>query len=200
MIIGVTGSLGTGKSTVARMFKKLGAKVLDADKITHEALGKGTTSYRKVVKEFGSGVLGEKGRIERAKLADMAFYNKRALKKLCGIIHPVVLKKIKSSVNATAGSGGAPAVVIDAPLLIETGLHKIADYLVVVKTSMATQLKRAAKKTGLSYSEISGRIRNQMPLSKKMDMADYIIDNEGPKDKTRKMVNKIWEGMKSGGK
>ena len=199
IIIGITGSFGTGKTTAAKVFKALGAVVLDADSMAHEALKKNTTSYKEVVKVFGRSILDGDGRINRAKLAGLAFHNKRNLRKLCDIIHPIVVKKIKRSVIAISNSGNVPAVVIDAPLLIEAGLHEITDYLIVVKTSRATQVKRAMKKTHLSSNEVMKRIRNQISLSKKVRMADYIIDNEGSKNSMKKTIKKIWEGIKSGG-
>ncbi len=199
IIVGITGSLGTGKTTAAKVFKALGALVLDADSMAHEALKKNTTSYKQVVKVFGRSILDGDGRINRAKLAGLAFHNKRNLRKLCDITHPIVVKKIKRSVSAISNSGNVPAVVIDAPLLIEAGLHEITDYLIVVKTSRATQVKRAMKKTRLSSNEVMKRIRNQVSLSKKARMADYIIDNEGSKNSMKKTIKKIWEGIKSGG-
>ena len=199
IIVGITGSLGTGKTTAAKVFKALGALVLDADSMAHEALKKNTTSYKQVVKVFGRSILDGDGRINRAKLAGLAFHNKRNLRKLCDITHPIVVKKIKRSVSAISNSGNVPAVVIDAPLLIEAGLHEITDYLIVVKTSRRTQVKRAMKKTRLSSNEVMKRIRNQISLSKKVRMADYIIDNEGSKNSMKKTIKKIWEGIKSGG-
>ena len=198
IIIGITGGFGTGKTTAAKAFKALGASVLDADKIAHEALKKGTTSYKKVVKKFGRRILNPDGKINRAKLAGLAFCNKRSVKGLCDIVHPVVIKKIKKSIGLLSMSRDVPAVVIDAPLLIESGLHRVTDYLIVVKTSAVTQIARAIKKTRLSRKEAIKRIRSQMPLGRKLRMADYIIDNEGRKDKIKKAVKKIWEGMKSG--
>ena len=198
IVIGITGGLGTGKSTAAKIFKRLGAAVLDADKMAHEALEKDTASYKEVVKVFGKCILGGNGRIDRARLGDLAFRNKKALKRLCDIIHPIVVEKIKKSINMISKSGNTPAVVVDAPLLIEAGLHKITDYLIVVKTTRATQVKRAMKKTALSSGEITRRIRSQISLTEKIRMADYIIDNEGTKKDTEKTIKKIWEGMKSG--
>ena len=198
IVIGITGGLGTGKTTAAKAFEALGAKVLDADKIAHETLKKGAPSYRKVVKGFGGEILDDGGEIRRAGLAGLAFRNKRALKRLCDIVHPVVIKKIKTSISLLSKRKNVPAIVIDAPLLIEAGLHTAADYIVVVKTSRATQVKRAMKKTRLSYAEVMKRIRNQMPLSKKIRMADYIVNNEGSMKNVKKATKKIWEDIKSG--
>ena len=200
IIIGVTGSLGTGKSTVAGIFKRLGAKVLDADKLAHQALEMGTAAYRKVIEEFGRSILETSGRVNRTKLAEAVFVNKISLDKLCKIIHPAVIKKIEKSIKNASRAGNIPAIVIDAPLLIEAGLHNKTDFLIVVKTTSRIQIERAMKKTGLSASEVVRRIKSQMPLSRKLEMADYIIDNEGNKKNLKLTVKKIWEAMKSGRK
>jgi len=198
IIIGVTGGFGTGKSTIAGMFKTFGAEVLDADTIARKTLKKGTISYQRIARMFGSCILDKFGRIDRAKLAQIVFRNRKSLDKLCNIVHPVVIDKISKSIKKISNSRSVPAVVIDAPLLIEAGLHNIADYLIVAKTSQSTQIKRAMKKTGLSAGEIKYRIRNQMPLSKKIMMADFVIDNEGSKSDTQKTVKKMWEELKDG--
>ena len=122
--------------------------------------------------------------------------NKKSLNKLCNIVHPIVVDEIKESIKKISNSRDVPAVVIDAPLLIEAGLHNITDYLIVVKTSRSTQIKRAMKKTSLSTDEIIRRIKNQMPLRKKIQMADYVIDNEGSKSDAKKNIKKIWEEIK----
>ena len=164
IIIGITGGFGTGKTTVAKIFKALGAVVLDADKMAHGTFKKDTTSYKKIVGEFGKYILGKSGRIDRAKLGHFVFCNKKYLYKLCNIVHPMVVGNIKKSISKLRN---VPAVVIDAPLLIEAGLHNITDYLIVVKTPQSTQIKRTRKKTGLSAVEIIRRMKSQIPLSKK---------------------------------
>lgn len=198
VIIGVTGSFATGKTTVAAMFKRLGAKVLDADKITHRLIKKDTAAYKEILKEFGGGILDGSGAIDRAKLAAAVFRDKRPLNKLCGIVHPAVISDMKRSIRDIAENGRAVAVVIDAPLLIEAGMRRMVDVLIVVTTSRKTQLERAKKKTGMDIVEIKMRIRNQLPLNKKAKMADYVIDNEGTESSVKKTVKKIWEEIESG--
>jgi dephospho-CoA kinase len=193
IIIGVTGGLGTGKTTVAGILGTSGAKVLDADKIVHRNLKKGTVSYRKIVGIFGRRILSRSGGIDRGKLSHLVFKNKKSLNKLCSIVHPVVIDEINKSVKKILKSGRVPAVVIDAPLLIESGLHTITDYLIVVKTSRSTQIKRVVRKTGLTASEVVRRIKSQMPLNKKIEMADFVINNEGGKSNTRRIVKDIWK-------
>jgi len=200
IIIGVTGSFGTGKSTVAAMFRKFGVRVLDADKIAHGLMRKNTKTYKKIVKEFGGGILKGSGAIDRSKLADIVFCGRKMLGRLCGIIHPAVISELKKSIKHISKNPRVPAVMIDAPLLIEAGVHKMADVLLVAVVSAKVRMERARKKTGKSDAEIKRRIGNQMPLKKKAKMADYIIDNEGNKDNTRKIVKKIWKEIKGGRK
>lgn len=193
VVVGITGSFGTGKTTVAGCFRKLGLVVLDADNIAHGTYKKGSPSYKKIIKTFGRGILDKAGNIDRTKLADMVFSHKALLDKLCGIVHPAAIREIKRHLRKTKDM---PGIVVDAPLLIEAGLHNIVDYLVVVKTSRAMQIKRAMKRSGLSTEEILKRINCQMPLSKKINMADYVIDNEGSKINTCKAVKTGWEKIK----
>lgn len=193
IIIGVTGSFGTGKTTVAKIFKDFGASVLDADKIAHQALKKDTVAYNRAVREFGKCILRKSGQIDRVKLARLVFRNKKSLNILCNIVHPVVLGRIKESIKKVSNSKKFSLVVIDAPLLIEAGLHNVVDYLIVVKTSRQTQIKRLTRKTGLSTDEIIRRIKCQMPLEEKIKIADYIIDNEGRTGDTRKIVKQTWK-------
>lgn len=171
MIVGLTGSFGTGKTTVARMFKKLGAEVIDADKIVHKFIDAST----------------------RKKLAKIVFKRKAYLELLCKIIHPLVIKRIKKEIKQLKPKKNI--VIIDAPLLIESGLHRIVDILIVVKAKKATQIQRAMRNTGLRKDEISKRIRFQMPLREKINLADFVIDNDGTIDETRRQVMDIWKKL-----
>lgn len=200
VIIGITGSFATGKSTVAAMFKRFGARVLNADKIAHRLMQKGANPHKKIVKEFGPGVLTGFGAIDRAKLAAIVFCDRKSLDKLCGIIHSAVISDIKKSIRDTAKRGRVPAVVLDAPLLIETGMHKMVDVLIVVMTGPKAQIERAKKKTGMSAAEIKKRIKNQLPLKEKAKMADYIVDNEKSREYVKKVVKKIWKEIEGGRK
>ena len=191
MVLGVTGSFGSGKSTVAGMFRDYGAGVLDADRIAHQSIRPGTAAYRRVVSVFGKGVL-KKGRtIDRRKLGKIVFADKGLLVKLNGIIHPEVIAVIKKEIRKAKAQGKSKAIVLDVPLLIEAGLVKLADKIIVVKSGPATQAKRAMKRTGLSGEEIMERIKSQIPLRAKMRLADFIIDNNGTLDKTKKQVARL---------
>lgn len=192
MIIGLTGSFGTGKTFVASIFKSLGARVIDADKAAHITIKKGTTAYGKVVKLFGKDILGGRGEVDRKKLGKIVFADKGLLKKLNGIIHPQVIAYIKGEVRK---AGDARVLVIDAPLLVEAGLAGLVDKLVVVKCSKTKQVARCEKKFYLKRGEVLKRIASQIPLKRKMAMADHVIENSGTKSQTKKQVRKLWEEM-----
>ncbi len=193
MIIGLTGSFGTGKTLVANIFRRFGACVLDADRLAHEALRKGTAVYRKTVHRFGGAVLNSKKEIDRRALARAVFNDKRSLDDLCEIIHPAVVKNIKGEIARRANE--AKVIVIDAPLLIEANLTDMVDSLVVVKASLQNQVKRCRARFGLNRLEIMKRIRSQLPLKKKVEMADFIIDNNGTKEDTEKQAREIWKRL-----
>jgi len=182
-VIGLTGGFGTGKSTVAGMFRKLGAKVIDCDKIGHAILKNDKVIRQRLKKEFGT--------ITRAGLAQQVFSSKPKLKKLNRIMHPAIIKEVKTRLRSIK-SGLA---VIDAPLLIEAGLDKIIDYLVVVRANRAAQFKRAGQKTKLTTEEIKLRISAQLTLSKKLEQADFIINNATTRNYTAKQVKKIMESL-----
>ena len=173
MIIGLTGGLGTGKTTVAKMFGRCGAYVIDADRIVHRILNKSV----------------------RKKLAGFIFDDKNALQKLCRIIHPIVKKEIYSEIRKNRTKR---TIVLDAPLLIESGLDERCDLVVVVKTTLKKQLERASKNLRIPRSQARKRLRLQLPLKKKIAMADFIIDNGGSLRNTQKQVEKIWETLNRG--
>ncbi len=189
MIIGLTGSFGTGKTTVAGMFRKLGARVIDADLLAREALEKGEPAYEKALKAFGDSLLDSRRNIDRRRLAGIVFKDRRQLKRLCGIIHPYVIDRIRLEIKKTPGSR---VIVIDAPLLIEAGLDQMADSLVVVSAARKNQVRRCVAKFRMSSSDVRRRIESQMPLKAKMAKADFVIYNNGELEKTRKQVENAW--------
>ncbi|MFA6078808.1 MAG: dephospho-CoA kinase [Candidatus Omnitrophota bacterium] len=189
LVIGLTGGFCTGKSCAADVFKSLGAKVLDADSIAHQSLKKGAAGYKKIVKAFDRGILDRRGEIDRKKLAEIVFNEKKALKKLERIIHPGVIRSIKRAIREARKND---IIVIDAPLLIEAGLEKLADKLVVVKASQKNQIIRSNRKYRTKKEECLTRIRCQIPLKDKIKMADFVIDNDGTKKDTKEQIMEIW--------
>jgi len=188
-IIGLTGGFGTGKSYAACVFKSLGARVIDADKIAHDALKKTSGEYRKIRIAFGPSVLDKSGNIDRKRLAGAVFGDRDLLKRLNAIIHPGVIRAIKSKIRNSSKDG---VIVLDAPLLIEAGLKNITDIIVVVTCPKDEQIRRCSRKFKIDKKEVLRRIKSQMPLSKKIKMADYVINNGATRVETRKEIEKIW--------
>jgi len=190
-IIGVTGSFGTGKTTVSEMLKKFGAVVLNADEIGHSVLASAKIR-KKISTIFGKDIVGKNKKINRKRLGEAAFKNKLLLAKLCKIIHPPVIQRIRSKIKHLRSKGCA-TVVLDAPLLIEAGLLNMVDKLIVVTLNKDLQIKRCKKNTGLDKKKILARIKMQMPIKTKIRFSDFIIDNSGTKERTKRKVKRIWE-------
>ncbi len=191
--MGVTGSLASGKTTVVRMFQALGASGIDADRIYHELIRPQGLLYKRIVSTFGRGILGKTRQIDRKKLAKIVFSNRNALKTLSRITHPAIIRKIKERLSQLKRTKRCRVIVIDAPLLIEAGLIRLMDKLLVVKANKKNQVARCKRRKGLSRVEALKRIRRQIPLTKKIKLADYVIDNNGTLKQTRKQVNNIWK-------
>lgn len=187
IILGLTGSFGSGKTTVARIFKSFGAQIIDADKLAHGCIAPGSPAYEKIIHAFGNGILDKDGRIDRKKLSDIVFNDINLLIKLNSIIHPQVIRIIKAKIN----SSKSKVIVLDAPLLLEAGLKGLVDKLLVVKITRARQLKRIQNKTSLSKQDILKRIKSQIPLPQKVRLADFVIDNSATLSETMKQVEQI---------
>lgn len=188
-VIGLTGSFGTGKTFVASVFKSLGARVIDADLIAHRVIRKNSRAYKKIVRAFGKDILTPGTGIDRKKLGKSVFEKKSYLKRLNEIVHPEVIKLIKKKIKE---AGEKDIVVVDAPLLLEAKAGDLVDKIVVVKASERNQLNRCAEKFRMNKRDILKRIRGQIPIEKKIKIADFVIDNNGTKSETRAEVKKIW--------
>ncbi len=187
IVLGLTGSFGSGKTTVAGILKSYGAKIIDADRIAHTIIKPGSASYKKIIRIFGSAILNKDKSINRHNLGQIVFNNRALLVKLNSIVHPEVIRIIKDELRR-AREG---IVVIDAPLLIESGLNKLTHKLIVVKINRLKQLKRLQKKLGLNKRDIQLRINCQLPLEDKVRMADFVIDNNKTISETKKQVAQI---------
>ncbi len=193
--IGLTGELGVGKSTVAGFFCQKGAAVLDADSLAHRLMEPNQPVFRKVVKKFGPQIL-KNGRIDRAQLGRMVFADPRKLRILNRLVHPATISAIKSHVRGIGRRHPRAIIVIEVPLLIETGLDRWVDHCLVVKASRKKQLERLQKSRRLSRTQALKIIQNQMSTKTKMKYADFVIDNGGSLPATKKQVERIWEQLK----
>ena len=191
-LVGITGELCSGKSTVSAFFKKLGAHVIDADAIVRYVYKNDVSVKKEIKKRFGKEVF-KKNEINRASLASCVFSNRKNLKALCSIVHPKVLKIIKREVARFTKS----FIVVDAPLLIETGLYRFVDYVIVIKASRKAVALRC-KKRGFSRRESDARLVFQMPFSEKIKFSDFVIDNNRTKAHTKEGVIRIWKQLNRG--
>ncbi len=192
-VIGVTGSFGTGKSTVSGFLKDLGAHVLDLDKISHGLLKEDENIKQQIVSYFGKQILDRSGLIDRKKLSKKVFVSKNELKHLCGVIHPAVEKVLKSNLDEIKRTDKDAIVVIDAPLLIEVDLIPLVDTVILVRTNLEVQIKRCKSKFKISQADVLKRVKSQMSLKEKERFADFIIDNSSSKQNTRLQTKKIFE-------
>jgi len=187
IILGITGGFGTGKSTAAKYFKSFGAEIIDADRIAHDVIRPGTDAYRKIVKAFGPCMLDKNNFIDRKRLSVIAFDKKGSLIKLNSIVHPAVAKAIKQRIKHSLKS----VIILDVPLLFEAKLENLVDKIIVVKASFSHQLERLSGRTHLSEEEIKKRINSQLPLSVKVRKADFVIDNNGSLEETKKQLEQL---------
>ncbi len=187
LVLGVTGNMGSGKSSVARMLKTGDCLLIDADRLGHDLLSCGTKVYRKIIKSFGRGILKADNSIDRVKLASVAFANKASLSRLNRIVHAAIIAEIKRQIR----NSKKKIIILDAALIIEAGLKKIVDILVVVTASRQQQILRTQKRLFLSRNEISRRMKYQISQNAKLRLADFIIDNSGKISQTRKQVSEI---------
>lgn len=193
-VIGVTGIFGSGKSTVSAMLKSYGLKIIDADRIAHRYLLPGTKTYKKILDYFGRGILKKDNHIDRQKLGELVFANQKSLKKLNSIVHPKVIADIREGIKESKEK----IVVLDAPLLIESGLRKIVDDLIVVIIERDELIRRLAKKAALKRPEILKRIKSQIPQKVKSRFANFIIDNSGTISETKKQVKNMMKKIEEG--
>jgi len=191
-LIGLTGTFGSGKSTVRSLFHRWGARVIDADPLAHEALRKGCEPYRNIFKAFGKATMGRNGALDRKKLARIVFSNSAKRKKLERIIHPYVFRRIREKL-ATIKNG---IVVIEVPLLFETGFNRQVDRTVVVHSSKRQILSRLSQKRRLEKNDIKARMAAQMPLPEKIKQSDFVINNTNGFGQTARQAKRIWAEIK----
>jgi len=186
-ILGVTGNISCGKSTVAGMFKNKDCLLIDADKLASRLLSFGAPVYKKIKNCFGSAILKDNRRIDRKKLAEVVFSDKASLIKLNRIMHPELIRQIRRNILNTRKK----TVILDAALIVESGIIGLVDKLVVVTANKEQQIRRSQKSRGLSKQEVVLRMKSQISQKAKSRFADFIIDNSKQLSKTQKQVSKI---------
>jgi dephospho-CoA kinase len=190
LVVGLTGSVGTGKSTVTRFFKELGAYVIDWDEVAREVTHPHSKAWKEIVRYFGNDILNDDLTINRQNVADMVFSDREKMTKLNQIIHPQVFREDERITDEIRNLDRDALIIKDIPLLFEVTQPIFVDRVVVVSASEQTQLRRLEEK-GMSRDDAQNRIRSQLPLDEKIKAADFVIDNDGPLEETRKQVKEI---------
>jgi dephospho-CoA kinase len=196
LIVGLTGGIATGKSTVAAMLRRRGAPVVDADALVHAAEQPGQPAYDDIVRRFGHGVLARDRSIDRAALGKLVFDDPDARRDLEAITHPRVRELIAREVAAAAAAGD-PIVIIDIPLLFETGRADQFNGVLLVYAPAEVQMQRLRERSGLSEAEARKRLAAQLPIDEKRQRASWVIDNSGELSATEAAVARWWDEISS---
>jgi dephospho-CoA kinase len=191
LLIGITGNIGTGKSTVARMLGEMGAEVIDADKVAHEVMRAGTPVCAAIARAFGLEVLSPEGEIDRKRLGALVFADPVALARLESIVHPATIEAISRRIAVTT----ANVVAVEAIKLFEAGMAGAYDSIWVTTCRPEQQIARVVSERGLGRAEAEGRVQAQPPQQEKIARADVVIDNSGSLSQTREQVRSAWERL-----
>jgi dephospho-CoA kinase len=195
LLVGLTGGIATGKSTVHDMLASPSVRVVDADALAREVVEAGTPAYARIVAEFGKDVLQPDGRLDRARLAEIVFPDEVKRKRLEAITHPAIRARFERIMADLEKTGFDGILVWDAALLVESGGSKNMDRVVVVTTDPATQLRRLMARDGCSEEAARARTASQMPLAVKARYADYVIDNSGTREQTDARVREVYRAL-----
>ncbi len=196
IIAGLTGSIASGKSTVSEMFQKLGAYLIDYDVLAREIVEPQAKAWQGIVDEFGSKILNEDLTLNREKLGQIVFDNPEKLEKLNQLTHPAVFEVASERVKEIEKTDSAAIIIKDVPLLIETGIHKTVDKVIVVSATKENRLRRLMDR-GFSHEEAEKRIASQLPIREKVKHADFVIHNDGSIGETQKQVTEIFGSLKN---
>jgi dephospho-CoA kinase len=198
ILVGLTGGIGSGKSTVSRLLAERGAVVVDADLLAREVVEPGTAGLAAVVEAFGPEVLRPDGTLDRPALGSLVFADPAALSRLNGILHPLIAERTAERMDA-ARRAGAEVVVHDIALLVENGMALSYDAVVVVATEPATQLDRLVRLRGMAEDQARRRIDAQASLADKLSVATHVIRNDGPAEDLVPQVDRLWAELTRGG-
>ncbi|MAH39347.1 MAG: dephospho-CoA kinase [Dehalococcoidales bacterium] len=193
-VIGLTGGIGSGKSTASRFLAELGAAVIDADKVGHELLKPNTKIWQQLAAAFGKQILTSNGEINRKKLGRLVFGNPRRLDLLSQLMHPEIKKAVKVQLLEYQRQGASVAI-LEAPLLVEAGWTELVDEVWVTTASETTVLKRLKQQLGLSRKESLARIRSQLPLEERLKHADVVLNTELNLDELRGKIKELWQRL-----
>jgi len=190
--VGLTGGIASGKSTVSGIFRKKGAHILDHDEIAHQMEEPGGAAWEETVRVFGQGILNPDRTISRKRLGEIVFRDPGMLRKLNEIVHPAVFAEWMKRIDRIGREHPDAIIISDVPLLIETGWHRHVDAVLLVYVRPEEQVRRLTGRNSLSPEEAKKRLDSQMPIELKVPLADFVIDNEGTVEATRRQADRIW--------
>lgn len=192
---GLTGGIASGKSTVARMFAALGARIIDADRIGHEMLQPAEPTHQQIIERFGREILNAAGEIDRRRLGSMVFADPTRLAELNAIVHPAIIARVEERSRQFFAEDPRAPVIVDAALIYETGIGGNFRKIIVAWCRPEQQVERLMAKTGLSHEQAAQRIAAQMPVEEKRRRADFVIDCSGSKENTRRQVERVHQEL-----
>jgi dephospho-CoA kinase len=195
-VIGLTGGIASGKSTVAQILVELGAPIVDADVLARRVVEPGQPAYLDIVREFGRGVLRADESLDRKALAEVVFADEAKRRRLNAITHPRIAAASQEE-TARHIAAGAPVVFYEAALLVENRIHEMLDGLVVVSAPEAEQLRRLMRRDGLDEAAARARLAAQLPLEEKLKVATHVIDNAGTMESTRAQVERLYRELRA---
>jgi dephospho-CoA kinase len=195
-VIGLTGGIATGKSTVSALLEKAGAVIIDADRIARQVVKKGLPAYREIIENFGESILLPDGEINRSALGDIIFNDPQKKQLLNRIVHPHVRKEQNRQLKGIEKKDPGAIVILDIPLLIETQTYRDLSEVIVVYAPEHIQMKRLMQREDISKSDALTRIGSQIPIEEKKDKATIVIDNSGTRENTRKQTLKLFQRLK----
>ena len=192
LVLGVTGGIASGKSTVAGMLRDRGARVIEADQVAREVVTPGSPVLRQVAASFGPSVLLANGELDRGALARLIFTDSAARERLNQLTHPTILAKLTEAIEAYRRQSETPVLAVVIPLLIEVGTQGLVDRILVVSCDEAEQVRRLRKRDDLDEAAARQRISSQMPLKEKCRFGDWVIDTSPGFEETRQAVDRLW--------
>ena len=192
---GLTGGIASGKTTISMLLEEKGAHIIDFDRLAHKAEEPGEAAWKGIVDHFGGIVLSD-GKIDRKKLGDIVFKNPRELEELNCIVHPVVDELWRARVRQIAEQDERAIIISDVPLLFETGWDRKVDFVILVYISPGEQVRRLMHRNGISPEEAYLRLKSQMPIDQKVARSDFVLNNEGPLEKSREQAERLWKKLR----
>lgn len=194
-VIGVTGGIGSGQSTVCEIFKKMGCKVINVDEKAKQVIRKNKTVQKELKREFGNKVFFSDGKLNRKLLASLVFNDENKTQVLNKIVHPRMVADVVEEMESARFSGRYPLIVVDAALIYEISIEKLFEAVIVVFSNQSQRIKRVVQRDNVKKEEVIARMNRQIPLAEKQKWADYVIDNRGEFSDLEKQVAKVFDDL-----